>query len=180
MVVHISRRRFVGAMALGTALLPFGASAAEDATKRGGLGMTGVEWKALWGEPDVEVTGKYWKFEYKRFGVVVRLMYLNDDEQTIAFDVVPAAPVERDRLVSNLEHFLPADATVINEYSRPAGPGTVVVYNSQWLAERFLALSDPVISDWFPGGSPGDFIAIYQENDAGLVKNIAVSLGNNP
>lgn len=147
---------------------------------RGGLGLTGKEWREIWGDPDAEPKGKYWKFEYKRFGVVARLLYLEDDQHEVGFDVSPAAPVARDRLTPNVERFLPEDAVLVEEYPRPSGPGTVVISNSQWLAARFLALDDPVISDWFPGGNPGDIIAIYQENESGDVENVVIGMGNNP
>jgi hypothetical protein len=147
---------------------------------RGGLGLTGKEWREIWGDPDAEPKGKYWKFEYKRFGVVARLLYLEDNQHEVGFDVSPAAPIARDHLMPNVERFLPKDTQFVEEYPRPSGPGTVVISNSQWLAERFLALEDPVISDWFPGGNPGDIIAIYQKNESGDVENVVIGMGNNP
>lgn len=183
MVVQLTRRSFVaGVAALGVAAVTVSASA-QDVAKRGGLGLTGAEWKELWGKPDAEVSGKYWKFEYKRFGITIRLIYFEDDQHVIGFDVAPVAPLGADRMggfTASIETFFPADAVQIDQYARPAGPGTVVVYNSPWLAERFLAIDDPVIDDWFPGGNPGDFIVIYQENSSGLVEGVVTGLGNNP
>jgi hypothetical protein len=142
--------------------------------------LTGKEWKDKWGEPDAEVKGKYWKYEYKRFGVVVKLIYLEPDEHIISFDVTPAAPVPASLLYQNIEHFIPEDALYIEDYPRPLGPGTVSRFNSEWLAKRFLSLNDPVVSDWFPGGNPGDFILLYEEDATGNVDNVIVGLGNNP
>ncbi len=148
--------------------------------KRGGLGLTGKEWIKLWGKPDVTPESGIWKAVYQRWGLQVKLIYLESDQQIISFDVDPVFQVSQDRVLPNIEHFFPDDSQRIDEYPRPTGPGTVLVYNSTWLAERFLALHDPVVSNWFPGGNPGDFIVILQENDAAEVEHVIVALGNNP
>lgn len=151
-----------------------------ETKQRGGLGLTGKEWRDLWGDPDNEPKGKYWKAEYKRFGVVVRLLYLEDDQQEVGFDILPAAPAPRSAFTPGFERFLPEDAIQIDEYPRSIGLGTVVVYNSQWLADRFLALNDPVVDDWFPGGNPGDFVVILHEDSSGDIEQATIGLGNNP
>jgi hypothetical protein len=144
--------------------------------------MTGTEWVKLWGKPDAEVKDKYWKFEYHEGGLDLCLTYLEDDEHIIGFDFAPKGTIDLESAAPVVERYLPEDAVYQYEYGRPYGdPGAVVVYNSAWLANRFLHLNDPVIDDWFTGGNPGDFIVIYQESsEAPGLLGILVGLGNNP
>ena len=74
---------------------------------------------------------------------------------------------------TNSRRLIPADSRLVETYSPPDRPNTIVnLYHSRALEHYFY-------NQGWPGGIPGDFIVQYDLQDYG-VSAMRISLGNNP
>jgi len=132
----------------------------------GGLGLS----KEQWEEEHVETRrdGMFVDYDDGRYSVIFIEDKVNHVELNFA-DTQPTLAEARE-LAGSL---FPEDADLVETYSPEGFPElTVDLYMSASLQERFD-------SNWFTGGEPGNFIAIYGVFD-GKVPRVVIGLGNNP
>jgi hypothetical protein len=147
--------------------------------QRGGLGLTGEEFRALWGEPDSEYRldgGYYFESWYTIEGID-----LEDGHRLSSIVIVPDTKVGFDSTSAILcgQRYVPEDSVEIDRFPRPNGPGLAVVYHSDWLAERF---SDKE-KTWRPSakaGEIGDFCIWYWSGRNNELERLFVSTGRDP
>ena len=140
--------------------------ATPDVFTSGGLGLS----RAQWGKKHKETStdGICVEFDNGEYAVTFIDGRAEHIERTFAGDKLTLDDARR-----HGKDLFPFDAQFVETYSPEALPElTVDLYMSDSLKERFD-------SDWFTGGEPGNFIAIYGVFD-GRVPSVIIATGNNP
>jgi hypothetical protein len=153
---------------------PTGAPRAKVNPASGGLGLTGSEWKAAYGNPiETEFSANVTSFAGA--GGRVDHQGFSDDGQSIQFTINFEEPVALDVAQSVAEKYFPADTKLIREYSRPSLIQNVALYHSTWLGEN---MSGP----WLDA-EPGSFLAIYHwegESASTRIGSVLIGVSHNP
>lgn len=147
----------------------------------GGLGLTGRQWKQLYGKPGNPPYSQY-AAGYKEQGYTVALYYLGDTDQIQMFDLRLDNPLDPDVAATIIADFLPKDATQLDRY-RADEISVVLAWHSDWLASTQVNSLDPTdTSGLWPNANPGDFITLLWSKQAGdpTVTMVLFNLGNNP
>lgn len=153
---------------------PTGAPRAKVNPASGGLGLTGSEWKAAYGNPiETEFSANVTSFAGA--GGRVDHQGFSDDGQSIQFTINFEEPVALDVAQSVAEKYFPADTKLMREYSRPSLIQNVALYHSTWLGE---SMSGP----WLDA-EPGSFLAIYHWEGEGAstrIGSVLIGVSHNP
>ncbi len=150
-----------------------------------GLGLTGQQWIALYGEPlDTDFDDVVTSFAGG--GVRVDHSFFEEDGQAIHFQLMFETPGDVQTAEAMVQRYIPTDSLQISEYSAPVSNSRVVLYHSDWLANEIKP--DPELDtlglDLWTNAEPGDFVAIYGwangDPSTGAVSRVVISIGNNP
>lgn len=151
----------------------------ESLPPSGGLGLRGNEFIAKWGEPDntTRIEGSY----YNESWYTISGINLDEQRRIASIVIVPDSRVQYDSLSAYVcgERYSPKDAVETTRYQHPNGEGLVVVYNSEWLAERF---SDKKRTwrETPKAGKIGDMCIMLWPDSQGALERMFVSTGRDP
>jgi len=148
-----------------------------SSSEGGGLGLSKTEWEVLHKQTNKESLG------YTPIGIPYDnkydIFFMDDRVWFIQHQYPEDAPATIKTIEEESKAIIPLDSQLVNTYSPPASPETIVkLYFSEHLKNTIN--ESKLNESWWDNGEPGNFIVLYHDYGDGIITDIIIGPGNNP